>query len=350
MLAALFDVIGAAIGTGLAWIVYYRLENILDLNLAYRDLAFWFTTVMLFALVSAPTGMVRALDRFDVSAYAETVVPIGRLIAAVGIWLTGPTLAKFLVAWAAISWCEAIAFWIAARRLSPASVSLSHVRNLGQTGAENPGIGRFFLVSSASATLDAMVRQGPLLAVGFLVGTRSAGLFRLAAQISQGLGKLSTLLMRTAYAEINRARVAVDAAQFRKLVTDTSLLAAGAGVLVMILAALAGRPLLALIGGEPFVVAYGILLVLTLASCFELASVAFEPVLHSTGHARLALAGRLLGVIALVAGIAWLADGDSGLPVAIAVALGSVITYIALGLFAWSALRSAEAPAQDATG
>lgn len=349
LLAGLLDLAGALLGVGIAWIVFYRLDSVLELNLTYRDTGFWFTCAMLFALNSAPTGIVRALDRFDVSAYVEAVIPIGRLIAAVGIWLTGASLAKFLAAWAAVSLIEAAVYWVAARRLCPEAVALGHARHLRLAGPENPGIGRFFLVASASATLEAAVRQGPLLAVGYLVGTRTAGLFRLAAQLSQALGKLSTLLTRAAYAEINRARVAADPAQFRKLVTDTSLLSAGAGAVVMVVAVLIGRPLLGLIGGEPFVAGYAILLPLTAAACFELASVAFEPVLHSTGRARQALAGRLLGVLALAGGIVWFAAAESGVLVACAVALGSLVTYLALGWLAWRALGAADGAPQHRT-
>jgi O-antigen/teichoic acid export membrane protein len=350
LLAGLLDLAGALLGVGLAWIVFYPFASALDLNPEYRDMGFLFACAMLFALNSAPSGIVRALDRFDISAYVETIVPLGRLAAAVAIWLTGPTLAKFLIAWAAVGLAEAIGFWIAARRLCPQAVAWRHFRTLRRAGVENPGVGRFFLVASASATLEGAVRQGPLLAVGYLVDTRTAGLFRLASQLSQALGKLSVLLTRAAYAEINRARVAVDAGQFRKLVTDTSLLAAGAGAVVMVVAMLLGQPLLVLIGGEPFVAAYSILLPLTAAACFELASVAFEPVLHSTGRARYALAGRSFGVIALAGGIAWFASGDSGVPIALAVAVGSLVSYLALGAFAWRALRATREPEQGPAG
>lgn len=342
MFAGVLDLVGAIVGTGLAWIVFYRLDTLLDLNLDYRDTAFWITVATLFALNSAPTGIVRALDRFDITAYVESLTPILRLVAAVAIWLTGPTLERFLMAWAAIGLFVAAVYWIAARRLCPRAVSFGHLRNLRQARGENPGIGHFFWVTFASATLEGAIKQGPLLAVGYLVGTRVAGLFRLAAQISQALGKLSTLLTRAAYAEINRARVAVDPAQFRKLVSDTSLLAAGAGAAVIIVAIFVGRPLLGLMGGPDFVAAYPILIALTAGACFDLASVAFEPALHSTGRARLALVGRLAGVAALAAGIAWVSDADSGFLIALAVALGNLVTYLAQGLLAWFALRRQE--------
>jgi O-antigen/teichoic acid export membrane protein len=350
MLAGLLDVVGALLGVGIAWTIYYQFDELLGINATLRDDAFLFTCAMVFALVSAPTGIVRAIDRFDIAVYVEAVVPLGRLIAAVAIWLTGPSLFRFLFAWAVIDLLEALLYWIVARRLCPQAIRVSSLRDWRRATQDNPGIGRFFLITWGSAALDAMVKQGPLLAVGYLVSTRAAGLFRLAAQLSQGLGKLSTLLMRAAYAEINRARVTASPAEFRKLVQNTSALAAGAGALVLLLAVLFGRLLLELIGGPEFGPAYVILIPLTVAACFELASVAFEPVLHSTGRARHALVARLAGLAAMVAGVALLIGNKAAEEIALAVAAGGAVTYLVLGVMAWSTLRKLERPAHPAAG
>jgi len=344
MLAGLLDLVGAMLGIGIAWTVYYRFDEALGLNPALRDGAFLFTCGMLLALVSAPTGIVRALDRFDAAVYVEAVVPLGRLIAATAIWLTGPSVFRFLFAWAVIDLIEAVLYWVVARKLCPQAIRLRNLGRWREARQDNPGIGRFFLITCASAALDAIVKQGPLLAVGYLVSTRAAGLYRLAAQLGQGLGKLSTLLMRAAYTEINRARVAAAPAEFRKLVQNTSVLAAGAGAVVLILSVLLGRQLLELIGGAEFGPAYAVLIPLTLAACFELASVAFEPVLHSTGRARHALIARLAGLIAMAGGIAFLIGAEAAEEIALAVAAGAAVTYCVLGLLAWRTLRKLDQP------
>ena len=350
MLAGLLDLVGALLGIGIAWTVYFQLNEVLGLNPALRDGAFLFTCAMLFALVSAPTGIVRALDRFDVAVYVEAVVPLGRLIAATAIWLTGPSVVRFLFAWAAIDLIEALLYWAVARKLCPQAIRLRNLGRWREARQDNPGIGRFFLITCASAALDAVVKQGPLLAVGYLVSTRAAGLYRLAAQLGQGLGKLSTLLMRAAYTEINRARVAAEPAEFRKLVQNTSLLAAGAGAVVLLLAVLLGRQLLELIGGKEFGPAYAILIPLTVAACFELASVAFEPVLHSTGRARHALIARLVGLVAMVAGVAFLIGNEAADEIAVVVAAGAAITYCVFGLLAVRTLRKLDHPPHPAAG
>ena len=82
MLCGVLDAVGAVIGCGLAAILIYGFAHVLDLNPNYIDTAFWFCCISLWALVSAPTGIVRALHRFDLAVYVEAIVPLGRLVAA----------------------------------------------------------------------------------------------------------------------------------------------------------------------------------------------------------------------------------------------------------------------------
>ena len=292
MFAGMLDAFGAAFGCLLAWLLIYHSGGLIHINPNYVDPAFWFCCAMLWSLVSAPTGIVRALDRFDMAVYVEALVPIGRLAAAATIWATGPTVVKFLIGWAVVDLIEAVAYWIMARRLCPEAVRLAHVRDWRQAIRENPGIRHFALVNYATSTLEAVMHNGPLLAVGAFVGTRAAGLYRLAAQLSQALGKLSTLLTRAVYAEVARARVAAEPGEFRKLAIQTSLIAGATGAVVVAIAVLAGGKLLALLGGDEFARGASILIPLAIAASFDLASVAFEPVLHSTGLARYALVAR----------------------------------------------------------
>ncbi len=348
MLSGLLDLLGALFGVAIAAVIYFHFSEALGINERYVGAAFWFTVASLFALVSTPTGIVRALDRFDLAVYVEALVPGLRLIAAIAIWLTDPNVVRFLIAWAVIDLIEAAAYWILARRLCPEAVSLRHLKDWHRARDDNPGIGRFFFITYLGSSLDAAVKQGPLLAVGYLVGTRAAGLYRLANQLSQGLGKVSALLTRSAYAEINRARVAAEFADFRRLVRQTSLIAAVAGAGVVLLAVLLGRQLLDFIGGEDFDAGYVVLIPLTFAASLELASVAFEPVLHSMGRARSALFGRLLGFVAMAAAIAWFAGRETAFTVGLSVAIGSVVTYIALGVLAFIALSAAQREARAA--
>ena len=344
-LCGLLDILGAITGTLIAWVVFFQFSDALDINPDLVQTAFWFNVAAIWALVSAPTGIVRALDRFDAATYVEAVVPIGRLIAAVAIWLTEPSLIRFLIAWAVIDLIEALLYWLLARRLAPEAINWRVMRDWRRALHENLGIVRFFLITFATATVDAAIRNGPLLAVGYFAGTKAAGLFRLAQQVSQGLGKLSTLLTRSAYAEIARARFAAASDEFRKLVVHTSLLAGAASALVVVLSVLLGKQLLALLGGDDFGAAHAILIPLTVGAAFELASVAFEPVLHSTGNARQALVAKLLSLGVMAIFVAMFADSHSAVGIGWAIAISGATAYFFAGIMAWRKLDSPVLPA-----
>ncbi|MFK4872646.1 lipopolysaccharide biosynthesis protein [Novosphingobium sp. ZW T3_23] len=338
MFCGLLDGVGAIIGCGLAAILIYGFAHKLELNPHFVDVAFWFCVGSLWALVSAPTGIVRALNRFDMAVYVEAIVPSGRLAASLAIWLTGPSVGRFLFAWAAIDILEALLYWIMARRLCPEAVNLSNLRNWRKAIDENPGVTRFVMQTYGASTIDAAMRNGPLLIVGAWVGTKAAGLYRLASQLSQALSKLSSLLTRSVYAEVARARVSSKAAEFRKLALQTSKIAGVAGIVVVTVAVLLGKQMLEFIGGDDFEQGAAILVPLTLAACFDLASVAFEPVLHATGRARHSLVARLIALIALAIGLVYLLPvGPSG--AAWAVAVGGAVSYIVMGLMAWRTLQ-----------
>lgn len=351
MLCGALDAIGAVAGSAVAFVVICGFGEELDLNPAFVDTAFAFNVAMVWALVSAPTGIVRALHRFDMAVYVEAIVPVGRLLAAIAIWLAGPSVARFLFAWAVVDLMEAALYWAMARKLCPQAVRLSNLRHWRLALQENPGVERFILITYVGASLEAVMRHGPLLAVGGLVGTKAAGLYRLASQLTQAMSKFSLLLARAVYAEIARMRVATPVAEFRKLAIQTSVFAGIAGAIVVGIILIAGRELLAIVGGSDFEKGAVILVPLAIAASLDLASVAFEPVLHSTGRARFALIARAIALLALVGAMAVLiGNGVEG--AAWAVAAAASVSYAAMGLMALRTLRridDAEAGAPPAT-
>jgi O-antigen/teichoic acid export membrane protein len=338
MLSGVLDVVGAAGGCVLAAIVFFGFAHLLDLNQDYVGVGFLFCCAQLWSPSSAPTGMVRALNQFKIGVYVEAVVPVGRLIGAVAIWLTGPSVGRFLFVWALVDLIEALLYWIAAKRLCPHSVKLRYIKDYRTALRENPGLWRFFMVTYAGSTIDALTKNGPLLIVGGIVGTKAAGLYRLASQLSQALSKFSTMLTRAVYAEISRMRVASSLQEFRRLAVQTSLIAGAGGLLVVLIALVAGRSLLGLIGGSAFEGGAAILVPLAIAASFDLASVAFEPVLHSTGRAQLSLTARLIALAVLGVALAlFVRIGPSG--AAWAVTLEAASLYVTMGMMALFTLR-----------
>lgn len=343
MLCGMIDALAGVIGCVIAVVIFYGFAGPLDLNPEYIGMGCAFNCALLWGRVSAPTGMLRALNRFDMAVYVEALVPVGRLIAAAAIWAIGPSVGWFLLAWAAIDVSSAVMYWVIALRLNPRGFDFAGIRHWRQTIKENPGIERFLLIVSTGSTLDAAYKQGPLLAVGYFLGTSAAGLYRLADQLAQGFSKVSTLIARAIYPEISRARVATSSHQFRRMVSKISVVAGLAAGIVVLAALLGGKELLMLIGGSAFTRGAVILVPLAVASSFDLASVAFEPVLHSTGVARYALFGKIVTVTVLGAAIL-VFKGAGEIGIAWAVAIAGSAGYLALGIMALTTLRRLEDP------
>lgn len=338
------DVVGAITGCLVAAIVFQLFAHALDLNPQFVQMAFWFNCALLWSRLTTPNGIVRVLGRFDVGSYVEAVVPLGRLIASGVILATGPTVGKFLFAWAFFDLLSAALYWIAAAKLAPEAFRRSNFGHWQQTIDENSGVRSFFGITYAAGTLDAIMKQGPLLAVGYFLGTSAAGLYRLADQLAQGVKQFAVLIARAVLPEFALSQMAGEAHGFEKLVRSVTRIAALAGVVVLMLAIFAGEPLLELIGGEDYTKGAVVLLPLAIGAAFELASVSYEPMLYSTGHAAYALRVRLLALLVLGAGIAmFVSSGPVG--VGWAVALAMCVFYVVMSVTVWFVLRQLRKPA-----
>ncbi|QZD89673.1 lipopolysaccharide biosynthesis protein [Qipengyuania aurantiaca] len=339
------DVMGAIVGCILAGVIYYGFGSLLDLNPEYVDMAFAFNCAMLWSRMTTPTGIVRVLDRFDVGTYVEAVMPAGRLLASLVIVLVGATVGRFLFAWAFFDLLVGALYWIMARRLAPEALRWSNFRNPFKALREERALRRFFGITYGSSSLDALTRQGPLLAVGYFLGTSAAGLYRLADQLALGVARVANMITRAALPEFVMARTSVEIGEFRKLVRQVTILASLGGVLVAVLALTLGDWIMLLMGGEEFLKAADILVPVAIGASLGLAGVAFEPLLFSTGHAQYPFIIRAVGAVAL--GTAILLFHEAG-PVAIGwmVAVWAAAVSLAMGITVRLVLQSMAAAKQ----
>ena len=339
-LCAGIDVAGAITGTLVAGLVFFVFAGVLDLNPDYVVMAFWFNCALLWSRLTTPTGVVRVLDRFDVGSYVEAVVPLGRLIASGVIVATGPSVGKFLLAWAAFDLIAAALYWLAAWRLAPQALARENFGHWRAALGENPGISGFFGITYLTATFEALTRHGPLFLVSAFLGTSAGGIYRLADQLAQGVKQFSALIARAVFPVLAVSQMADTAESFVKLVRQVARMGALAGLVVTLAAWLLGEQLLVLIGGDGFAAGAPVLLPLAIGAAFELASVSCEPALFSTGHAAAALRARALAVLVLagsVIGLLLTGHGPAG--AGWGVALGMAVLYVLMTATVWLILR-----------
>lgn len=287
------------------------------------------SAVFVLAVRSTPVGILRLHDRFGHAAGAETMIPIMRFLGAITVWLTGPSVVGFLIAWSAAEVVAALAYWALALRAESLVWRAASQRDWRAIRDENPGILAYAAQTNATSMLTVGGKQFAVLLVGLLVTPAAAGGFRVAQQLSQALGRFSTTLSRAIFPELMRSRAGEgDAQAFKLLFARTQRVAMIGGVIVVVFVLVGGRALLSLIAGEEFLPVYPMLLVLGIAGALDLASVGFEPALVAQGRAGIALRLRVIGTVTLVGVMVALTPRFGGMGAAFAVLTSSVLLLI----------------------
>lgn len=325
------DILSAGVGAAVAIGIVAAFGPRMGITPELAGATIAFTLVQLVTIRATPLGLLRLKDRFALSALADSVTPAVRFAGALAAAIAMPTVTGFLIAWALAELATAAAYW----RILARTGDLALFRRPPPTGrlaAENPGLLRFVASTNLNATLGLSAKQLPLLLVGGYVGPAAAGAFRLAVQLANALAKLSQLIARAAFPEVVRIARAADPARLSAMLGRVFAASSIAAVAILALVALAGRPVLVLVGGPEYAGAYVLLLWLAAAGCVDLAVVGFEPVLMAVHRAGLALAARMVAVIVQLGLTFALLPRAGALGASIGVLAGSVVAALLLGL------------------
>ena len=296
--STLLDFGAAAVGAILAVGGVYLLGPHLGWDETQQHLAALFSLSLLFGVRGAPTGVLRLFDRFDLAAYAETVLPAMRMAGALIAWVGGASIAGYLAAWAVAELITTIALWWASlremRRRFRSPVSGPKIRGVV---AENEDLWGFAWTTNINTSLNLVWKQFPVLAVGWAVDAVAAGGFRIATQLVGALNKPTIALARAIYPEFAKLAV-TDPAAVRRTVFRACIIGTTAGFIMLLLVLVLGRSALELVGGDAYLFVFPVLAVLAGAAIFDLSGVAIEPALVAIGRPGTVL--RVRGAVTLI--------------------------------------------------
>lgn len=291
----IFDLAGVLVGSAIAWAIVTLLVYFGQWDAETGRAALLYCLALLAAVRSTPNGVLRLHHRFDLSTYAETMVPIVRIFGTLIALFVQPNVVGFLVAWAVSELVAAITFWIFASRVDPAALEWRHSLHFRRTLREEMGLLSFLTVSNLGISLAGFTTQVPVLLLGSFVGPAAAGLFRLAFQLSRAIAKVVTLLSRSTFAELNHVRAKGGDQALHKLLRKADRIALIGGVGMMLVVVVLGKPALWLIAGSEFLPAYPILLILGIGVAADLIAINKEPALLAATSGISALRLRIIG-------------------------------------------------------
>lgn len=335
----LLDFGGALVGCLVAYLIVEPMGGYFGWSQGLRDQALLFAFAMLLSIRSTAMGVLRLYDRFRTGAVADAVIPVVRLVGALVVLASGPSVAAFLLAWAAAEVAAAAVSWWLAARTAGGLLSLRHIPPVRRVLRDNPGFVRFAAVTNFSSSLGTVSKQLATVIVGLFAGEVAAGHYRLAYQLGQSLAKVSDLLSRAMYSELTRVHVGSAADNLAKLFRSTVRFSIVGAAAIVGLLLLIGKPALLLVAGPEFAAAYPLLLILGAAAALDLGGVSFEPALLATDKAGLALKLRLLVTILLVALLVLLLPPLDVMGAAIATFAAAFAGLLLFGVAAWRAVH-----------
>lgn len=299
--AIALDMLSVIMGTIVAAVLVSTAPLWLPLPEDLLWLAFGYCLVSVLSIRSTPTGLLRLHFKYGTSTAAEAVQPAIRAAGAVLAWQFMPTVAGFIMAWAAAEVSVALALWFVAGRTERIDLSRISLRRIPRA---HPDAWRFVWSTNLSGSLNVAGKQVMILMVGSLGGEALAGGFRVASQLGQALVTLAQTVSKAIYPELVHAQD--QALLMARRMANIALIG---GVMAVLVALFAGRWGLNFVAGPEFEGFYWAMVILAIAGAVELVGASLESLLVSAGKAHTAFIVRavptILALVLLDAAIDW---------------------------------------------
>ena len=250
--------------------------------------------MILFSFKETPLGLLRLFDRFDLVAIMLMVVPSIRLIGACAAFFFYRDIIAFLLVWfvASAGNCFATVYfgWREFRRQGfgkDMDFQLDHLTR------PHDGIWSFVLTSHVHRTLHSSIIHVSTLAVGFLLGPVSAGLFKIAQESASVLIKPAQLFNETVYPEMAKIAVNKNYRRLWNVIVHSAMVAAAIAGFILLVVFFFGQPLLSLLFGAEFINAYEVLILLMIAAAITMTTFALDPAMYAIGRPDISMNIRI---------------------------------------------------------
>jgi O-antigen/teichoic acid export membrane protein len=289
------DVVSGLIGMVLAMALLPLLGPWFGIPQKYMWLAMIYCLLLPTMAAATPIGVLRALDRFDLISWQSTTYPIVRASMALVAWWQGLSFPWFVAIWFVTDLGGDIYLWFLTWRELRRRKLLKGIRPTLQP-TMLAGAWKFAVTVNLTSSLNQA--WGPIarLIVGGLLGPASAGLYRVAASMSDATQRPADLLNKAYFPEVMRMDLATKHPW--KLMLRSIALATGFGLIAILIVLLFGKLILGSLFGPDFVPAYKVLLVILGVPLLNMMSFPLPSMLYALDRPDAPLNARLIATIA----------------------------------------------------
>lgn len=332
------DLVSGLVGMVGAMLLLPVLAHRFGIDGGYLPIALVYCTLIPTMTEATATGTLRVLDRFDLIAVQQIVTPLVRAAGGGIAYATNAGLPGFVIVWYVADLGGDLTLWLFAVRELRRRDMLQALRpGMFATARRLPGAWSFVWTTNVAHSIYAA--WGPLsnLVVATLLGPVAAGLYKIAGTLLDAAAKPADLLRRGYYPEIMR----LDPRERRPwlLGARTGALAGAAGLLIVVVALVGGRPLIAAAFGAKYLAAFGVMRLMLFSLVVQLVTFPLESLLYMAGRQREALAAQIVAVASYLPLLSLLADHYGILGAGFAYLIGTVIVAGCMAVPTFSAYR-----------
>ena len=290
------------------------------------DWALVYSLLLLSTANTTGSGILRLYDRFDVLGVQYVVDPLIRLLLFAAIWAMDGGMWWFLLARGAAFFVGNV--YMTVRGFVELGRHATTPLWAGGGWLDIRSRGRefwsFIGVVYWQTGIDMLPKYFATLVAGSLLGPAAAGLFQLAREISTVLAQPGVMLREVLFPDLTRAWHSNRAA-FNRLPFRAALIAGAVGLVLVLIALVAGKPLLGLLGAD-YLAAQPLMVLLLLAAAMDLSSASLRAAAYAMGRAARLLRIHVIGLALYAAAFLLLTRGLGLVGAGLASILTSLLT------------------------
>lgn len=294
------DIASGAIAVVAGMLLLPLLAHSLGLDRQSLWLAILYCTLIPSLAASTPTGILRAVDRFDLIAIQQAVRPLLRAAGSVISYLGDLGFAGFIITWYASNLIGGVLYWwFAARELRRRNIHHALRPGLFAPASRLAGAWNFVWTTNFAHSIWSARNSCSTVLVGMVLGPAAAGLFKIGTTFFDATGSPAKLMEKSFYPEV--MRLDPRSSQPWLLGLKSACLAGGIGVLVALLVMVVGKPVISSVFGEQYLQAYHLIEIMLGAIVVSMLGFPQESLLFMAGKQRVFLVAQTLSSASYIA-------------------------------------------------